>query len=90
MANDSIYSPIKTVTVNRFRVAKYIIISSSPENDVIAYMDNWAKKSGLLDIDGYKKKRIGWDFPYVTQEQQEKYGLRGYIAAYVIPDDFEP
>jgi len=90
MENEGIYSPIKTITIDRFRVARYVIISPSPENDVIAYMDKWAEKSGLLGVEGYKKKSIGWDFPFVTQEQQVKFGLRGYVAAYVIPDDFIP
>ena len=87
--NTNIYSEIKTVKLDKFKVARYVIISPAPENDVISYMDNWAEKSGLLNINGYKKKRIGWDFPFVSQEQQEKFGLRGYVAAYVLPDNFE-
>ena len=34
-------------------------------------------------------KLIGWDFPFVSQEQQNRFGLHGYVAACVIPDDFE-
>jgi hypothetical protein len=85
-----IYSPIKVVTLEKFRVARYVIISPAPEMDVIAYMDCWAEKSGLLDSKGYSKRRIGWDFPFVSQEQKEKFGLRGYVSAYIIPEDFEP
>ncbi|MDD4157633.1 MAG: hypothetical protein PHY08_13795 [Candidatus Cloacimonetes bacterium] len=87
---ENIYSEIKTVTLKRFKVARYVIISPNPEQNVISYMDNWAKRSGLLDFPNYEPKRIGWDFPFVTKEQQEKFGLRGYVSAYVIPEDFEP
>lgn len=88
--SDSIYSEIKIVTLPRFKVARYVIISPNPEDDVIAYMDGWAERSGLLDTPGYTKRRIGWDFPFVSKEQTERFGLRGYVAAYIIPEDFEP
>lgn len=35
-------------------------------------------------------KKIGWDFPYVSLELQNRFGLRGYVAAYVLPEEFEP
>lgn len=87
---ENIYSEIKTVTLKRFKVARYVIISPNPEQNVIAYMDSWAKKSGLLDFPNYKAKRIGWDFPFVTKEQQDMFGLRGYVVAYILPEEFEP
>lgn len=90
MSDTGIYSEIKTATLPRFRIARYVIISPAPENDVIAYMDAWAEKSGLFRFPNYKPKRIGWDFPFVTQEQQDMFGLRGYVCAYVLPDGFEP
>lgn len=84
------YSEITFQTVERFRMARYVIISPNPEDDVSAYMDRWAQQSGLLDVPGYTPRKIGWDFPYVTKQQQEQFGLRGYVAAYVIPEDFAP
>ncbi|MDD3169106.1 MAG: hypothetical protein PHC91_06545 [Eubacteriales bacterium] len=87
---NNIYSEIRTVTLDKFKVARYVIISPSPEDIVLSYMDRWAEKSGLLDCKTYKKKRIGWDFPFITEEQRVKFGLRGYVAAYVIPEDFIP
>ena len=33
---------------------------------------------------------IGWDFPFVSPEQHNVYGLRGYVAACIIPEDFTP
>lgn len=87
---NEIYSAIGIVTVDAFRMARYVIISANPEDDVNAYMDRWAKASGLLDYPGYISKKIGWDFPFVTKQQSEQFGLRGYVAAYVLPDGFEP
>lgn len=87
---DGIYSEISIVPLEGFRMARYVIISPNPEDDVNAYMDNWAKASGLLDLPGYAPKKIGWDFPYVTKQQSERFGLRGYVAAFVIPEGFEP
>lgn len=34
-------------------------------------------------------KLIGWDFPFVSQELQNRFGLHGYVAACVIPEDFK-
>ena len=33
--------------------------------------------------------RIGWDFPYVSSELQNRFGLRGYVAAYILPKGFD-
>ena len=33
--------------------------------------------------------RIGWDFPYVSSELQNRFGLRGYVAAYILPEGFD-
>jgi len=90
MQEKSIYSDISIRTIPRMKVARYVVISPDPEEMVIGYMDRWAEKSGVLEIPDYVRKMIGWDFPYVTKEQQEKFGLRGYVAALVIPEDFEP
>lgn len=65
------------------------MVTPNPEDDVNAYLDAWAQKSGLLDVKPDAKK-IGWDFPYVSAELQNRFGLRGYAAAYVLPDGFEP
>lgn len=34
-------------------------------------------------------KRIGWDFPFVSLEQKNRFGLNGYVAAYILPQGFE-
>lgn len=86
----SIYLPVRIVRVEGFRMAQYLIISPNPEDDVNAYMDSWAQKSGLMDLPGHPPKRIGWDFPYVSSEQKNRFHLRGYAAAYLLPEGFEP
>lgn len=90
MQEKSIYSDISIRTIPRMKVARYVVISPDPEEMVIGYMDRWAEKSGVLEIPGYVRRMIGWDFPYISNEQRDKFGLRGYVAALVIPDDFEP
>lgn len=86
----SIYYPVRIERVTGFRMAQYVMISPNPEDDVNAYMDGWASRSGLLDIPGFLPKRIGWDFPYVSAEQKNRFGLRGYASAYVLPEGFDP
>jgi transcriptional regulator with XRE-family HTH domain len=83
-----IYSEVTIRKVPAFKMARYVMISPDPESDVQNYMQNWGKISGLLAADP-NTKLIGWDFPFVTQEQQTRFGLHGYIAAYVLPEGFE-
>ena len=83
------FSEITFCRVERFRIARYVIISPNPESDVCSYMDGWAKSSGLLDYPGYVPRRIGWDFPTFS-EQLDSMGLRGYVSAFIIPADFKP
>lgn len=86
---DKIYSPVSIRRVNGFRMARYVMITPNPEDDVQAYMENWARKSGLLQVRP-DAVMIGWDFPFVSAEQQNRFDLRGYAAAYVLPEGFEP
>lgn len=85
-----VYSDVTVKEIPGFRMGRYVMISPNPEDDVHAYMDRWAEASGLNAITDYKPKRIGWDFPFVSAEQQNRFGLRGYVVAYVLPDGFEP
>jgi hypothetical protein len=52
-------------------------------------MKEWAQQSGLLTVQP-DAKLIGWDFPFVTPEQQNRFRLRGYVAAYMLPEHFQP
>ena len=43
-----VFSEISLTTVEKFKFARYVIISPNPEDDVMGYMERWAKNSGLL------------------------------------------
>lgn len=83
------YSPVSIVTVPAFTLGRYVIISPQPEDDVQMYLDHWAGKSGLYDVQAHPRQ-IGWDFPFVSMEQQNRFGLRGYVAGWLLPEGFEP
>lgn len=83
-----IYSKVQIKKVAALRLASYVMISPDPESDVNHYMEKWASDSGLKAA--YPNaKLIGWDFPFVSQEQQNRFGMHGYAAAYVLPEGFE-
>lgn len=88
LAYDEIYSEITIKKMKAFKMARYVMVTPNPEDNVNAYMDNWAQQSGLLTIQP-DAMRIGWDFPYVSSELQNRFGLRGYVAAYILPEGFE-
>lgn len=88
-SKDSIYSNVTVRKIPAFKMARYVMISPNPEDDVQNYMKAWAQKSGLLTAHP-DVKLIGWDFPFVSQEQQTRFGLHGYAAAYILPEGFEP
>lgn len=79
LAYSEIYSEIEIRTVKPFRMAQYVMVTPNPEDDANAYMDRWAERTGLFKV--ADAKRIGWDFPFVSMEQQARFGLRGYVAA---------
>lgn len=83
-----IYSEIRIKRIAPFKMACYVMVSSDPESDALGHMDRWAESSGLKKVCP-DVKLIGWDFPFVSQELQNRFGLHGYVAACVIPDDFK-
>lgn len=88
IACDEIYSEVTIKKVKAFKMARYVMITPNPEDDVNAYMDKWAQRSGLLKFQP-NAMRIGWDFPFVPFELQNRFGLHGYVAAYILPEGFE-
>lgn len=82
-----IYSEITIKRVKAFQMARYVMITPNPEDDVNTYMENWARRSGLLDF-WPDAMRIGWDFPHAA-EMKNRFGLHGYVAAYILPEGFE-
>ena len=89
MPREDHFSAVSIVTVPAFTLGRYVIISPQPENDVQMYLDNWAKQRGLYEHTP-KPRQIGWDFPFVSMEQQNRFGLRGYVAGWIMPEGFEP
>ncbi len=83
-----IYSPVQIRRIGAFKMACYVMISSNPESDALGYMERWAESHGLGAAVS-QVKYIGWDFPFVSQEQQNRFGLHGYVAACILPKGFE-
>lgn len=70
----NIYSEISIKSLEPMKVASYRIISQNPEEEVMEYMNNWARKNELNKQENMRN--FGFDVP-VSKEQAEK-GLRGY------------
>ena len=61
---------------------QYAVISCGPEDDAISHIKKWAETNQYKDAD-----IVGWDFPYVSQEQINVYHMHGYIAACFLPEN---
>ena len=72
-------------SVPAFRYVIYTAISVDPESDSIDRIRKIAKEHG----DNYPKI-IGWDFPYLSQEQINVFNMHGYTAAWVLPENITP
>jgi len=82
MIFDSAYSDIRMENVKSFYYIRYAVISKEPEEDAINHVQKWAKELGKKDT-----QIIGWDFPFVTQEQVNVYHMHGYEAALILGDE---
>lgn len=78
---DEAYSDIRIEEIEAFSYIKYAVISSEPEDDAIYHVRQWAKE---LDIE--EPSIIGWDFPFVSQEQINVYNMHGYEAALILDE----
>ncbi len=76
------YSDVVEVTLPEMRVVYYKIISESPEDLSFKTISGWAKRVGLLDIDGTRIFGYNWPDP----REGEK--LYGYEFCITIPDDW--
>ncbi len=86
--SDRIYSEITVKKVKAFQMARYVMLTPNPEEDVNTYMERWAQRSGLLEAEP-DAMRIGWDFPFVPPEMHTRFGIHGYVAAYILPEGFQ-
>lgn len=84
-SDDPAYVNLRVETVPAFRYVEYAVISPDPETDAIEHVTKWAKDAGIENPDV-----IGWDFPFVSQEQINVYHMHGYAAACRLPDGVEP
>lgn len=84
-AFDGAYSNLRTEIVPAFRYVIYTAISVNPESDSIDRIRKIAQEHG----DNYPKI-IGWDFPYLSQEQINVFNMHGYTAAWVLPENITP
>lgn len=80
--NDEAYSDIWTETVKAFDCVKYAVLSREPESDAIRHVSRWAKELKLTDA-----VIIGWDFPFLSQEQVNVFHMHGYEAALIVSGD---
>ena len=58
-SKDAIYSEVEIRKVPAFKMARYVMISPNPEDDVQTYMKNRGKKSGLLAT--YPDANTSWN-----------------------------
>ena len=84
--HSSIYLPVRVERVQGFRYASYTVISKNPEADAQASLAAWASGCGLAQ---HAPTYIGWDFPYLSQEQKHRFGFHGYTCAIILPEGFE-
>lgn len=84
-AYDEAYSDLRIQRVESFRYITYTVISGDPETDAIERMRKTANAAGDKTPDV-----IGWDFPFVSQEQTNVHHMHGYTAAWIIPDGITP
>lgn len=75
------YSEIEIEILEAFEYIKYTVISTEPEDDAINRIMQLAKE---LNIDN--PKIVGWDFPFLSQEQINVYHMHGYSSALVLPN----
>lgn len=76
---DEAYSEISMTEVKEFHYVCYTIISKDPENDAITHVKQWAKDFKIENPD-----IIGWDFPFISQEQVNVFHMHGYTAALIL------
>ena len=78
------YSNIRIEEIEPFRYIRYAVVSAEPEDDAIKHVKDWAIGCGIE-----KPELIGWDFPYVSQEQINVFHMHGYAAACILPKTLE-
>ena len=84
-AFDEAYSNLRVEIVPAFRYVIYTAISTNPEGDALDRIYKIAKENS-----DESPKVIGWDFPFLSQEQINVYNMHGYTAAWILPEGVTP
>ena len=84
-AREKAYSNLRVERVEGFRFVTHTVISPAPENDAMHRVYHYAKQNGVE-----KPRVIGWDFPFVSNEQINVYNMHGYTAAWILPEGVNP
>lgn len=79
--NEESYSSLRMEYLEGFQYIRYAIISADPESDAINHVRGWAEQCGITN-----PQIIGWDFPFVSQEQKNIFHMHGYTAAWILPE----
>lgn len=82
-SDNEAYTNIRIDKIPAFRYVRYAVISNAPEEDAMNHIKGWANSCGIEHA-----QLIGWDFPFVSQEQINVYHMHGYTAACILPEDF--
>lgn len=77
--NDDAYSDIRMGTVKAFDYVKYAVINRDPETDAINHVSKWTKELDMTEFE-----IIGWNFPFLSQEQINVFHMHGYEAALIV------
>ncbi len=79
---DEVYSNLRLEVVEPFSYIKYAVISTDPEGDALNHVREWAEELGMC-----KPQIIGWDWPFLSQEQINVWNMHGYEAALIIDEN---
>ncbi len=81
---DEAYINIRVEEVPAFRYVKYAVISEKPEDDALKHIWDWAVSMGIE-----KPEIIGWDFPFLSQEQINVFHMHGYETACILQSEMK-
>lgn len=76
------YQNMRIEKQEAFHYIRYAVVSAMPERDAMEHITYWAKSLGIE-----KPNVIGWDFPFVSQEQVNVFHMHGYCAACILPQE---
>ena len=79
--SEEAYFGTRVETVAEFRYVRYVVISQEPEEDAMHHIQELASSLGISD-----PQIIGWDFPFLSQEQINVFHMHGYVAAWILPE----